>query len=147
MARRNALLLLAGLLVACPSISGGDAKERERLQGTWRFVKFTDAAGKTQEKRTGFGILFKGERIAFVTGDNKPTVQGTYQIDAGKTPKTMDIILDKDGKKLVTQTIYEISGNTLKICHYLGKKAADERPTEFVADKQTVLGILERDKE
>jgi uncharacterized protein (TIGR03067 family) len=126
---------------------GGSAKEREKLEGTWRFVKSPDGADKNKEKRTAFGIIFKGESITFVAGGNKGTVQGTYRIDPSKNPKTMDIILDKGGEKMITQAIYDLNGNTLRICHYLYKSAAEARPKEFVANKQTVLGILRRDKE
>ncbi len=58
----------------------------------------------------------------------------------------MDINLENDGKKLTTLAIYELDSDTLKLCHYLGEKASKERPKKFVADKQTVLGILKREK-
>ena len=58
----------------------------------------------------------------------------------------MDINLENDGKKLTTLAIYELDRDTLKLCHYLGGMASKERPKEFVADKQTVLGILRREK-
>ncbi len=114
-------------------------------EGRWRWVKPSDADNKS--KGAASGILFKGDSITFMGGGAKGTVKGTYSVDPSKNPKTMDITLEKDGKKVTTQAIYDLNDDTLRICHNLGKRAAAERPKEFVADKQTVLGILKRDKE
>ena len=91
-------------------------------------------------------MVFKGDTVSFVAEGNKRTVQGTYTVGLSKNPKTMDINLENDGKKLTTLAIYELDSDTLKLCHYLGGMASKERPKEFVADKQTVLGILKREK-
>jgi hypothetical protein len=44
----------------------------------------------------------------------------------------------------LTLAIYQLEGDTLKLCHYLGPKAARERPKSIAADKQTVVGIFKR---
>jgi uncharacterized protein (TIGR03067 family) len=91
-------------------------------------------------------MAFKGNTVSFVAEDNKRTVQGTYTVGLSKNAKTIDITLENNGKKLTTLAIYELDSDMLKLCHYLGGMASEERPKEFVADKQTVLGILKREK-
>jgi len=143
---RKSILLLWCLLSAYGEARSGDAKEQEKLEGTWSFVSSSGGASQKKEKRATVRMVFKGNTVSFVGEGNKGTVQGTYTVDPSKNPKTMDITLDNKGAKLITQAIYELDGDTLKLCHYLGGMASKERPKEFVADKQTVLGILKREK-
>ncbi len=72
---------------------------------------------------------------------DKTTPQGTIRIDPTKRPKAMDIVFEAAGKKEVLPGIYELQGDTLRIC-YGGK----ERATEFVAKGNTVILLLKRAK-
>ena len=146
MCLRNPILLLWCLFLACGEARSEDAKEQEKLEGTWSFVSSSGEASQKEEKRAAVRTVFKGDTVSFVAEGNKRTVQGTYTVGLNKNPKTMDITLENDGKKLTTLAIYELDSDTLKLCHYLGGMASKERPKEFVADKQTVLGILKREK-
>jgi uncharacterized protein (TIGR03067 family) len=146
MCLRNAILLLWCLFLAFGEVRSEDAKEQETLEGTWSFVKSTGGTNQKKEKLGAVRMVFKGDTVSFVGEGKKRTVQGTYTIGLSKNPKTMDINLENDGKKLTTLAIYELDSDTLKLCHYLGAMASKERPKEFVADKQTVLGILRREK-
>ncbi|MCI0746393.1 MAG: TIGR03067 domain-containing protein [Verrucomicrobia subdivision 3 bacterium] len=125
--------------------SEGQLTERERLQGTWTFVK---SSGEGQKKRTrDVKMVFKDDTISFIGNDDKRTVRGTYEVDPTKNPKTLDIVIEKDsGATEITLAIYEMTGDNLKICHYLGAKAGKERPTQFLTDKQTVVGTLKRER-
>jgi uncharacterized protein (TIGR03067 family) len=140
------LLLLVYLLSVSAAARCGDPKEQDKLEGVWTFVQ-SDADQK-KGKRPRVRMVLKGNTIAFETEGKKGAVRGTYTVDPSKSPKTMDINLvgAKDGAKATIQAIYELDGDTLKLCHYLGAVVAKERPKAFVADKQTVLGILKRDK-
>jgi uncharacterized protein (TIGR03067 family) len=145
MCLRTSILLLWCLYLACGEAQSEDANEQEKLEGTWSFV--SSSGGASQKKgRADVRMAFKGNTVSFVAEDNKRTVQGTYTVGLGKNPKTMDITLENNGKKLTTLAIYELDSDMLKLCHYLGGMASEERPKEFVADKQTVLGILKREK-
>ena len=144
MCLRNSILLLWCLFLAYGEARADDAKEQEKLAGTWSFVSSGEASQKN-EKRAAVRMVFKGDTVSFVGEGNKRTVQGTYTVDLSTNPTTMDINLENDGKKLTTLAIYELDSDTLKLCHYLGAMASKERPKEFVADKQTVLGILKRE--
>ena len=73
-------------------------------------------------------------------GDDVQT--GTYKLDPSKTPNWIDVTIG-GGTYLA---IYELKGDTLRICH---RKAGGDRPTEFVseaASPNTVLSILKRQK-
>jgi uncharacterized protein (TIGR03067 family) len=55
--------------------------------------------------------------------------------------------MEKDGKKVTFKSIYELDGDTLKICHFHpDEKAIDGRPKELVANEDTVLAVLKREK-
>jgi uncharacterized protein (TIGR03067 family) len=143
--RLSTLLLLCLLLGSCEA-RAEDIETSKTLEGTWRFVKPSDADAQKKDNPAAMRVVFKGDTIAFVGDDSKRAARGTYKVDPGKNPKTMDIILDKDGAKLITLAIYELDGDTLRLCHYLGAMAYKERPKQFVADKRTVVGILKRVK-
>jgi uncharacterized protein (TIGR03067 family) len=138
--------LLSCLFFAYGETRSEDAKEQEKLEGTWSFVKSSGEASQQKAKLAAVRMVFKGDTVSFVGEGKKRTVQGTYTVGLSENPKTMDIILETDGRKLTTLAIYELDSDTLRLCHYLGRMASEERPKEFVADKQTVLGILKRDK-
>jgi uncharacterized protein (TIGR03067 family) len=146
MSLRNSILLLCCLAFAYGEVRAGEAEEQVKLEGTWSFVSSSGGANQKKENHPAMRMAFKGDTVSFVAEDNKRTVQGTYTVSLSKSPKTMDITLVNNGKKLTTLAIYELDGDTLKLCHFLGGMASKERPTEFVADKQTVLGILNREK-
>ena len=134
---RGVLLMAAGLVSISAAIGADDASDLEKLAGTWNFVK---PAGKPPDgKLAAGGVVFKGDTIAFVSTSGK--AEGKFKIDSTQDPKTMDI--DMGGSSL-TLAIYQLEGDTLKLCHYLGPKAAKERPKAIAADKQTVVGVLKR---
>jgi uncharacterized protein (TIGR03067 family) len=140
------LLLCLSLFLASGEARSEEAKDQEKLEGTWSFVSPSAEGSQKNEKLAATRMVFKGDTVSFVGEDNQRTVQGTYTVGLSKNLKTMDIVLDKGGKKLTTLAIYELDSDTLRLCHHLGGMASKERPKEFVADKRTVLGVLKREK-
>jgi uncharacterized protein (TIGR03067 family) len=134
-------LCLAVVLTA-ETARSGDKKEREKLEGTWSLVKIT--GGKSEDKEKGAKLTFKGDKITLKTGDE--TKEATYSIDPTQKPKEMTVHMVKGDKKVTVQGIYELDGDTLKICHFEGKKRRESRPKELVANEETVLVVLKRDK-
>jgi uncharacterized protein (TIGR03067 family) len=132
---QGVLCLAAGLGSLTAVGAADDASDLEKLAGTWNFVQ---PAG--EPARGKFAVVFKGDTIAFVTASGQRT-EGKFKLDPAQDPKTMDI--DMRGKSL-TLAIYDLEGDTLKLCHYLGPKAAKERPKAIAADKETVVGVLKR---
>jgi uncharacterized protein (TIGR03067 family) len=142
---RFTLPLVFCLLLACEA-SSQDADQQAKLEGTWRFVESSADASQKKEKRPSMRVVFKGNTISFIGEGKGQRTDGTYTIDPGSSPKTMDITTDQGGKKVLTLAIYELDGDSLKLCHYLGPKAARDRPKQFLADKETVVGALKREQ-
>ena len=100
--------------------------------------------GKSPRKDKEAKLTFKGDKVTFKAGDE--TEQGTYSVDPTKKPKELNLHAEKDGKKVTLRLIYEFDGDALKICHFQGKKSTELRPKQLVADEETVLVVLKRDK-
>lgn len=122
--RRFAIFPLTVVLVAWPARGDDPKADDKALQGTWEVAE-AELGGKP--------ISLKG--VTLTLEDGKYTLKsgsldkGTYSADAGKKPKEMDIKGTEGPNKGKTfPAIYELSGDTLKICYDLSGKA---RPTEF----------------
>ena len=105
-----------------------------------------DAVKKDQEKLQGDWILASGERDGeqfpddmvkslkrFVTGDkftvnrdDQTVTKGTFTLDPSKKPKAIDLKIE--GNDQVIQGIYELDGDTLKLCY---AAPGEERPKQF----------------
>ncbi len=125
---------LLGLLLACVMVEAGQpiaeppgkvqAKpDWELLQGTWQIVGLA-SNGKAQPPRN-----FQGNTITFAKDKftlrewGYPTLDFTFSIDPGKSPKTIDLT----GKNLVVRGIYALDGDDLSLSFGIG----GGRPTEF----------------
>jgi uncharacterized protein (TIGR03067 family) len=124
------LLLLVGSSlcmtpVAAPDQGQDDAK---LIQGTWIPIQ-AELGGKEmpEEVRKSIKLILKGDTYTAFVGD-KPDA-GTCKLDPTKNPKTLDILgTDGPNKGKTILTIYELKGDTLKVCYDLSGKG---RPTEF----------------
>lgn len=146
------LLLLTGL--GLPKASGDpqdDAftKELKAMAGTWRPVSAENNGNKSSE------ALLKGIRwIRDADGkwamqrDEKTVLEWTVRrLDGTKNPKAIDVeITAGPHKGVVYRGIYELDGDTLRICFAMPEKA--ERPREFSAHKGSgnALSEFEREK-
>lgn len=126
-----ALSLVLGLLAS--SIRADDVeKELKKFQGTWAFESVEVAGQKVPpEPLKGMTITMEGDK--YIVKMNDVVVEAASQkIDPSKSPKTMDVtVTEGPNKGKVYLAIYEINGDTLKVCFDPeGKK----RPTEFKGD-------------
>jgi uncharacterized protein (TIGR03067 family) len=104
-------------------------KELKKFQGTWTFES-VEAGGKEvpAAEFEGVTVTFVGDKYTVKKGDE--VVQAaTQKLDPSKSPKTLDVtVADGPNKGAVMLGIYEISGDTLKVCFDPeGKK----RPTQL----------------
>ena len=139
--------LAVGLLL------GADAKddvkkEKEKLQGTWKCVKFEEK-GESRED-ADHRIVFDGDNFSVKRGD-EAIIKGTFKLDPSKQPKEIDIEV-KGGTRAegdvgkTAQGIYARDGDELKLCvHHPG---GTDRPKEFSAPagSQRVCITLKREK-
>ena len=104
-------------------------KEVKKFQGTWT-IESSVTGGKelTADELKGFILTFEGDKHTLKKGDDVFQV-GTQKIDPSKSPKTIDVTMTEGPNKgKVMLGIYEIDGDTMKVCFDpQGKK----RPTEF----------------
>lgn len=121
-------------------------KELKAFQGDWTFES-SEAGGQKipAEQLKDFVMIFDGAKHTVKTGTT--IIQtGTQAIDPSKKPKTIDVTLtDGPNKGMVILGIYEIDGDTLKVCFDLGGK---KRPTEFKspAGSEVFLNVHKRVK-
>jgi uncharacterized protein (TIGR03067 family) len=137
-------LLVAGLLAGAQA---DDAKgEQEKLKGTWTLVAAERGGQKAEEDRIkDIKLTVAGDKITLKTpnGDNV----STFKLDPAKKPKAIDIIpTDGPNKGKPRPGIYELDGDTLKLCY--NAEPDQDRPTEFATKPgaRQMLMILKRDK-
>jgi uncharacterized protein (TIGR03067 family) len=134
-------LLFSFSLVA----TSGDAKDEEAIQGTW-LPSTAELGGKPfpDELRKSIKLVIKDDKYTVTVG--KAMDQGTAKLKPSAKPKEMDITGTEGPNKGKTfLAIYELEGDTLKICYDLGGK---NRPTEFKTKEgtQQFLAIYKREK-
>jgi uncharacterized protein (TIGR03067 family) len=112
------LVLVLAVLLASYGISIGDeSKERKRLEGTWEATScLQDGVAAPKKEVKTMGLIVKGNNFTFVAA-GRALMQGTFTIDAGKSPKVIDLksTLGREMKKTLP-SIYELDGDTLKLC-------------------------------
>jgi RNA polymerase sigma-70 factor (ECF subfamily) len=118
-----------------------EAKDEEKILGTWALVSFEEGGQKAPE------AWIQEAKVTFAA-DGKMTVkQGekeqefTYKLDPATDPKGFSGTNDK-GRTVLG--IYKLDGDTLTVCADRG----GDRPTEFASKEGTtvVLEVLKREK-
>jgi uncharacterized protein (TIGR03067 family) len=133
------LLLGLALTVAAPGPKDKEKdKTPQKLDGAWVVEKIE---GKGDKKEGEVTFTFADGKISIKAGGRDRAEDAAYTADAAKKPAEIDI---KPGKGQDVLGIYEIDGDTLKICF----SAGGARPTEFKADEgsRTILVVLKRSK-
>ncbi len=124
--------------------------DKDKLQGTWRIVEMvTDGKPNTKENPDDEAdVIFKGDTIAMVVQPaGKQFLKLTYKLDATKKPKVIDLTKAAGvGKGKTAAGIYELDGDTLKLCFPQDEDRA--RPTKFtsVEGARHVLFTMRRQK-
>ena len=91
-------------------------------------------------------VTIKDGAFTLDHGNKKEKV--AYKLDPSKNPKAIDLTT-ADKEKMMTAAIYELDGDTLKICW--SEKDPDQRPTKFASDADSgqtmiVLKRVKKDK-
>lgn len=108
------------------------AKETKKFEGTWTIASsVTDGVEIPRDQLKGFLVIYEGDKHTVKVGEQVFQV-GTQKIDPSKSPKTIDMtITEGPSKGAVMLGIYEIDGDTLKVCF---DPAGKKRPTEFKSE-------------
>ena len=130
------LAIVVGL-VAAPIPKAKPPKDEEAIQGVWQVDKFDFGPGVPIPPLdfTQMRFTFKaGGKMAMTMGD-MPGKEGDYKLDSAAKVKAID--MTESGR--VSPGIYELDGDTLKIC--LAEGANVVRPTEMKPDAKGVAVV------
>jgi uncharacterized protein (TIGR03067 family) len=132
-----AVLLALGLLLGADDKQADAKKDQEKLQGEWTMQsgerdgeQFPDDLLKSL-KRTVTGDKYT------ITRDGETFAKGTYTLDPSQKPKTIDAKLE--GNDQPVRGIYELDGDTLKICV---AGPGEARPKEFATKAESGLTLV-----
>ena len=136
------LTLIVGLFAA--PIPKGKVKDEDTIQGTWQveLLDFGPGAPVPPFDFTQMKFTFKaGGKLTMNMGDMPPK-EGEYKLDPAAKVKEIDLT---DSSR-VALGIYELEGNSLKMCIAEGENAV--RPTEMKPDGKSIAVVtLKRVKE
>jgi len=149
---RLSIVVVVALLVAADDPKGDVQAEMKKLEGTWRGVSFiADGKEAPGDRAKGLALTLKADGT-WTLLDGKNTSDGTFTVDPGKKPKTGSFVI-KSGihKDKTTLDIYDLDGDTLKLCYVLvpaGNESAKERPSKFASEAGSghILWVMKREK-
>jgi uncharacterized protein (TIGR03067 family) len=112
----------------------GGKDDLKKFQGTWKIVDVEyDGGREMAAEAKHYKWVFQGDKYT-ILHDDKPAETWLVKLNSNRSPKTIDssanIIKGVVGRKLTG--IYEISGNTLRICYDL---TGHGQPDDFRAAK------------
>jgi uncharacterized protein (TIGR03067 family) len=142
------LLLAAAVISGQPAVAGEkpaakpvDSRQQarddlEKLQGTWMRVEM-EVEGKAfpLDPDEEWTASYKGDLLTLARGGKPYQTNSIVTLDPAQTPKAMNTWnTEGDTKDKTWPGIYEIDGDTLKVCF---AKPGANRPTEFTTNKGT----------
>jgi uncharacterized protein (TIGR03067 family) len=136
-------IALLGILLAAGRGTGGadDAKkELKKFQGTWKVARMdVDGIKMPQEAFEKVTVLIEGDRLSFLD-KGKVYEEIECVLDPAKKPREIDMHYVLGLKKGVLELgIYEVEGNTLRICQSLTRK---KRPSELTSAKGSAQQLM-----
>jgi uncharacterized protein (TIGR03067 family) len=120
-------------------------QEKTKLRGNWERVSGGDAANRPGPDGTpvkppptsiASELIFEADRFVFKYPHSEVEIAHQYTLDPSQQPKWIDFAYDgpaPGGRKVqATRAIYELDGNTLKLCYSVDPSV--KRATEFKED-------------
>lgn len=138
-------MILIGSLLTFGALQDDGKKELEKVQGKWVATVY-EVNGRSLPPEVVKTIKFTFTDDKYVQEImGMEAERGTQKLDPSKKPKEMDIsITEGDGKGMLQLAIYELDGDTIKIC---ANGAGDKsRPKEFSAKGGAINIVIKREK-
>jgi uncharacterized protein (TIGR03067 family) len=130
------LVLSLAITLAAPGPKKADEPPPAKLEGDWVVESFE---GPKKDAPPGsITMRFAGGKIIISEAGKARGEEAGYTVDQTKKPAHIDITPDKGGPKVV-QGIFEIKGDTMKLC--FGKDVS-ERPTDFKSDVEKGIMVI-----
>ena len=130
---------IVAILLASGAFAQETAKEMKLLDGVWTPTA-AELGGQawTEAQLKIMKLEVAGEKYTVTVG--KTVDMGTVKLDLSKKPRAMDIIgNDGPNKDKTFLAIYELNGDTLRVCYDLTGKS---RPTEFKTQKDALVFLV-----
>jgi uncharacterized protein (TIGR03067 family) len=142
-------VIAIALFAAGGTVLGGDSKEAgekdlKKIQGTWQFVaQEMEGKQRPKEEVAKLTITFTGDKFAVREAD-KVVQAGTHKLDPTKKPAQVTaMVTEGQGKGSTMLGIYEVSGDTMKVCF---DPQGKERPSSFSAKGSQFSAVIQRVK-
>jgi uncharacterized protein (TIGR03067 family) len=132
-------LAFALMLFFSPASRSDDVKDESAIQGLW-LPSSAELGGNKfpDEVRKSIKLEVKDGKYNVTVG--KAPDKGTIKLNPAVKPKEMDITgLEGPNKGKTILAIYELDGDTLRVCYDLSGKS---RPTEFKSTAGTQLFLV-----
>lgn len=130
---------VAAAILAAAALAADSSVDAKGIQGTWMPTK-GELGGKPVPETVLKQISLKledGNYLVTVAGE---TDKGTYLLDPASKPKSITVKGTEGPNKGKTfPAIYELQGDTLRICYDLSES---NRPTEFTTVTGTKLYLV-----
>ena len=134
---------ITGVAVACAMIGVSvRADDAQKIEGKWKIAS-VELAGMPVPGIEGAELVLADGKKVFTRLD-KRVEKGTYRIDATKRPREIDSTTD--GRDGTEKGIYEIDGDTLKLCLATQGTAAsyNQKSTDLILIVIVVTGDARR---
>lgn len=137
------LVVLSASLTVAAEDAKKDKKDLDLMQGTWQVVASESGIGKAPKEaleQANLRLTIKGNKFVYKSGD-KTLLEGTIEINPAKKPKTLDAKgTDPQGKEVATTGIYELDGDTMRVCFVI---KGEKRPEVFASKPGSKVAIIE----
>ena len=126
-------LLTVAVTALCGMTARSDDKDDlARFQGTWVVARAVRNGAEAPDiVRDALRVTVKGATLIIRSADDVPTViQAEMTLDRSKTPPQIVLTQERSGKRQKLYGIYELDGDTLRLCWTTDGGA---RPAAFAA--------------
>ena len=146
--RHVSLLIIGAVLTfgaTASTVRSSDSDAKSEINGIWGLTSGV-VKGESMPDATAKTIHLTLRNGKYTARVGNQIDQGTYTVDASKTPKTLSLVGTSGpnkGKKMLA--IYELDKGTLKVCYDTSGKAFPEK-FESKADTASFLATYTRQR-
>jgi len=143
---KHILCISLAVAVSLGAFAGDPPDDAKGVQGNWKPVK-AELAGQPMTDAVLKSISLKLDNGKYEVFVGEHPDKGTYTLDVTSKPKSITVTgMEGPNKGKTFPAIYELKGDTLRICYDL---SGAKRPTEFksIAGTKLYLVTYNRKKE